>query len=68
MILEPHPGLRVFFKDPDPLHPLTGWGTIKTVFGPLFVTVDMDDFSEVGAYTSELSTSGPAQTSTPATL
>ncbi len=59
MILEPQVGLRVFFTDPDSSRPLSGWGTIKKVHGPRFVTVDMDDFTELGAYSSELSTTEP---------
>lgn len=65
MILEPLPGLRVFFSDPDTSNPFTGWGVIKRVFGPHFVTVDMDEFTEFGAYTSELSLSDPKQTQPP---
>jgi hypothetical protein len=63
MIPEPTSGLRVYFTDPDNTHPFTGWGTIKTVHGPRFVTLDMDDHTEVGAYTSELSLNQPGHPS-----
>jgi hypothetical protein len=61
VILEPSVGSRVFFTDPDTHNPWSGWGTIKKVHGPRFVTLTLDDHSEIGAYTSELSTTEPAK-------